>query len=98
MRKRSASIVPGAKPRPSGGVERWLDGGETGRRGAVAMAVGACDGELAGAPHEEQKRAVSGTSAAQLGHRNIRRIVSQVVCVAQAPSPVPGCAAPSAST
>ncbi|MGH9669073.1 MAG: hypothetical protein ACRD3A_03060 [Terriglobales bacterium] len=42
------------------------------------MAVGNCEGELAGAPHDEQKRAASATSAAQLGQRDIARIVSQV--------------------
>jgi len=39
------------------------------RRAPAAIAVGNCDGELAGAPHDEQKRTFSGTSAAQLGHR-----------------------------
>ena len=54
-----------------------LGEGETGRRAPAAMAVGNCEGELAGAPHEEQKRTFSDTSAAQLGQRNISRIVSQ---------------------
>ena len=73
MRKRSARIVPGAKPRPSVGVETWptLGEGETSRRASEGNAVGSCEGELAGAPHDEQNRARSGTSAAQLGHRII---------------------------
>ena len=78
MRKRSATIVPGANPRPSATVEMWPMGrGETSRRASEGSAVGNCDGELAGAPHDEQKRTFSGTSAAQLGQRNILRIVSQ---------------------
>ena len=87
MRKRSATIVPGAKPRPSAGVETWptLGEGETSRRAPAGSAVGNREGELAGAPHDEQNRACSGTSAAQLGQRDIARIVSQVACVAQAP-------------
>ena len=41
------------------------------RRAPAAIAVGNCDGELAGAPHDEQKRTFSGTSAAQLGQRTM---------------------------
>ena len=80
MRKRSARIVPGAKPRPSAGVETWptLGEGDTSRRASEGNAVGNCEGELAGAPHDEQNLACSGTSAAQLAQRNIARIVSQV--------------------
>jgi len=71
MRKRSASIVPGAKPRPSAGVETWPTGrGEGSRRASEGSAVGD-EGELAGAPHDEQNRAASGTSAAQLGQGDI---------------------------
>ncbi len=72
MRKRSASTAPGAKPRPSAGLETWPTGrGEISRRAAEGSAVGDCEGELAGAPHEEQNRAASSTSAAQLGQRDI---------------------------
>jgi len=53
-----------------------LGEGETGRRALPAMAVGNCEGELAGAPHDEQKRTFSGTSAAQLGQRNIYGVAS----------------------
>lgn len=71
MRKRSASTAPGAKPRPSAGVETWPTGrGESSRRASEGSAVGD-DGELAGAPHDEQNRAASGTSAAQLGQGDI---------------------------
>jgi hypothetical protein len=45
--------------------------GETSRRASEGSAVGNCDGELAGAPHDEQKRTFSGTLAAQLGQRNM---------------------------
>ena len=55
-----------------------LGEGNRSRRASEAMAVGNCEGELDGAPHDEQKRASSRTSAAQLGHRTIARIVSQV--------------------
>ena len=73
MRKRSATTVPGAKPRPSAAVEMWptLGEGDLSRRASEAIAVGNREGELAGVPHDEQKRAASGTSAAQLGQRNI---------------------------
>jgi hypothetical protein len=70
MRKRSASTAPGVKPRPSAGVETWPTEGETSRRASEGSAVGD-EGELAGAPHDEQNRAASGTSAAQLGQRDI---------------------------
>src|SRR5437870_531675 len=68
IRKRSARIVPGAKPLPSSeGEEARLS--DAPRRIAastsegVARRVGSCDKDPAGAPQAGQKRLASGSSA-----------------------------------
>ena len=78
MRNRVASTTPGANPRTlSIGVTAPARPTATAREAtqralaAEGAAVGNCETELAGVPHEAQNRADSGTSAAQPEQRNI---------------------------